>query len=156
MTTLSERVKERMVATGINNAQLAKAAGVEPPTSYNWSSGKTKQIKAGPLLVAAAALGVTPEWLNTGKGQKYPGGKTVPDPIGSKSKSAPPPAIGVDTIARHIAGLAHYLRQMDKESLKDASYALTRLTDNPGQHARAAALFAAAFQTSNKVLGANV
>lgn len=69
-STLSERIKERMAATGLNNAQLAAAAGVKQPTSFNWGSGKTQKIKGEPLLLAARALGVTPEWLSTGKGPK--------------------------------------------------------------------------------------
>ena len=69
-TTLAERIKERLAATGLSNAQLATASGVKPPTSFNWGSGKTKNIKGEPLLLAARALGVTPEWLSTGKGEK--------------------------------------------------------------------------------------
>lgn len=69
MSTLSERVKERMQAMGLNNAQLAAACKVKPPTSFNWASGKTKAIKGEPLLKAAKALGVTPDWLATGKGK---------------------------------------------------------------------------------------
>lgn len=70
-TTLAERVKERMKAMGLINAQLATACNVKPPTSYNWSSGKTKNIKGAPLLLAAKALGVNPEWLASGKGPKF-------------------------------------------------------------------------------------
>lgn len=68
MSTLQERVKNRMKAMGINNAQLAAACNVKPPTSFNWASGKTKNIKGEPLLLAAKALGVSPEWLATGHG----------------------------------------------------------------------------------------
>lgn len=68
MSTLQSRIKDRMKAVGINNAQLAAACKVKPPTSFNWASGKTKNIKGEPLLLAAKALGVTPEWLSTGKG----------------------------------------------------------------------------------------
>lgn len=71
-TTLQDRIKERMKATGLNNAQLAAACKVKQPTSFNWASGKTKNIKGTPLLLAAKALGVTPEWLATGVGTKYP------------------------------------------------------------------------------------
>lgn len=69
-STLSERVKERMAAVGIKNAELAQLCGVKPPTSFNWGSGKTKSIKGEPLLLAARALGVTPDWLATGAGVK--------------------------------------------------------------------------------------
>ena len=60
-----------MKAMGINNAQLAAACNVKPPTSFNWASGKTKNIKGEPLLLAAKALGVTPEWLATGHGPMF-------------------------------------------------------------------------------------
>lgn len=78
MSTLAARIKERMKAAGLTNAQLAKAAGVEPPTAHNWGSGKTKEIKAGPLLAAAAALGVNPHWLATGEGPKFPDSVAAP------------------------------------------------------------------------------
>ncbi|MGH8758084.1 MAG: helix-turn-helix domain-containing protein [Burkholderiales bacterium] len=71
-TTLKDRVIERMQATGLKNAALAKICGVQPPTSFNWASGKTKNIKGAPLLKAAAAFGVTPDWLASGKGPKFP------------------------------------------------------------------------------------
>lgn len=61
-----------MAAAGVNNEQLAAACGVKAPTSFHWASGKTKQIKAEPLLLAAKLFGVTPEWLSTGKAPKYP------------------------------------------------------------------------------------
>lgn len=57
-----------MNVLSLKNAALARAAGVKPPTSYNWAHGKTKSIKGEPLLRAAKALGVKPEWLATGKG----------------------------------------------------------------------------------------
>jgi transcriptional regulator with XRE-family HTH domain len=71
-TTLQERIRERMKELRMTNAQLAAACKVKPPTSFGWASGKTKQIKAEPLLLAARALGVTPEWLSTGMGRKFP------------------------------------------------------------------------------------
>lgn len=72
MSTLADRIKERLLATGLSNAQLAKAAKVRQPTAHNWGSGKTKAIKGEPLLAAAAALGVNPKWLATGLGPKFP------------------------------------------------------------------------------------
>lgn len=74
--TLADRVKERMQAMGLNNAQLASASKVKPPTSYNWASGKTQNIKGAPLLLAAKALGVNPEWLASGKGPKFSSANT--------------------------------------------------------------------------------
>lgn len=71
MSTLQDRMKERMAALGLTNAQLAVACGVRPPTSFHWASGKTKNIKGEPLLVASKVLGVRPEWLASGVGPKY-------------------------------------------------------------------------------------
>ncbi len=73
MSSLADRIKECMAAKGLTNAALAKLAKVKPPTSFNWGSGKTKSIKGEQLLNAAAALGVDPQWLATGKGPKYVG-----------------------------------------------------------------------------------
>ncbi|HEY5582565.1 MAG TPA: hypothetical protein VIK56_15650 [Rhodoferax sp.] len=70
-TTLQERVNERMTALGLTNAQVAAACNVSPPTAFHWSSGKTKKMKAEPLLLAAALFRVTVEWLASGKGPKF-------------------------------------------------------------------------------------
>lgn len=76
--TLSARVKECMKAAGVNNEQLAAACKVKAPTSFHWASGKTKKIKAEPLLLAARLFGVTPDWLATGKGPKFIEGTQAP------------------------------------------------------------------------------
>lgn len=76
MSTLAERIKERMQIMGLTNAQLAKAAHVKQPTAFNWGSGKTKNIKGEPLLRAAQALGVTPIWLATGSDKSHKAAKT--------------------------------------------------------------------------------
>lgn len=77
-STLSARIKECMAAVGVNNEQLAAACKVKAPTSFHWASGKTKKIKAEPLLLAAKLFGVTPDWLATGKGQKFIDGAQTP------------------------------------------------------------------------------
>lgn len=88
-STLAQRVKERMLATGLKNAELARLAKVKEPTSFNWGSGKTKSIKGEPLLRAAQALGVTPGWLATGTGPKFPT-ESAPPPSGPlKAEDAP-------------------------------------------------------------------
>jgi len=86
MTKLADRIKDRMESTGLTNAGLARAARVQPPTAHNWGSGKTKAIKGEPLLRAAAALGVTPEWLATGKGKKFPDPNPAPNLAQEPSK----------------------------------------------------------------------
>lgn len=72
MSTLADRIQERLKATGLKNAKLAQLSGVSGPTAHNWGSGKTKAIKGEPLLAAAVALGVNPKWLASGLGPKFP------------------------------------------------------------------------------------
>lgn len=93
MATLANRIKERMQATGMSNAQLAKAAGVRQPTAHNWGTGKTKAIKGEPLLAAALALGVTPSWLASEKGPKFP---ELQQRLSSVEQNAPKFAIPQD------------------------------------------------------------
>ena len=79
-STLAQRIKQCMEDKKMSNADLARASGVKPPTAFNWASGKTLQIKAKPLHLAAVAFGVTTTWLSTGKGPKhpeYPGGGVI-------------------------------------------------------------------------------
>lgn len=66
--TLSDRLKEKMAGPPkVSQAALARACKVSQPTVNDWLSGKSKTIK-GPILVRVAAyLGVSPEWLATGK-----------------------------------------------------------------------------------------
>lgn len=45
---------------------LARAAGVKPPSVTDWLSGRTKKLGKA-LVPVARFLGVTPEWLNEGK-----------------------------------------------------------------------------------------
>lgn len=69
--TLSDRLKEKMAGPPkISQVALARACKVSQPTVNDWLSGKSKTIK-GPILVRVAAyLGVSPEWLATGRGPR--------------------------------------------------------------------------------------
>lgn len=73
-TTLAERLRERMTAPEVmvTAAELARRAGVKPPSVFLWLDGTTKNIKYATLLRVAAALKTTPEWLATGIGRKLP------------------------------------------------------------------------------------
>ena len=95
MSDLATRIKECMAKAEINNEQLSVACGVKPPTSFHWASGKTKKIKAEPLLKAARLFGVTPEWLASGSQPKYP-----PD--------------GAQTVAKEPEAQYSYLQKPDK------------------------------------------
>ncbi|WFC43235.1 LexA family transcriptional regulator [Pseudoxanthomonas sp. SE1] len=54
-------------------AELARLAGVKPPSVHGWFNGSTKSLGKA-LLPISQALGVRPEWLNTGRGPMRPGG----------------------------------------------------------------------------------
>jgi transcriptional regulator with XRE-family HTH domain len=108
---LSTRIKECMSKMGINNEQLASECGVKPPTSFNWASGKTKKIKAEPLLKAAKLFGVTPEWLGNGEQPKYPSDGTQAS-ISEPTRQYLPPQI----MDKMTAELVSLFNKLDKPS----------------------------------------
>jgi phage repressor protein C with HTH and peptisase S24 domain len=68
MSTLAERMALAMQRSGITQAQLARAAGVKPPSVNNWLSGATKELKGNSAVRAARAMNVSSHWLTTGRG----------------------------------------------------------------------------------------
>lgn len=70
MSSLADRVAERLKEVGITPADLARAVKVKPPSISGWLSGDTKTIKGENLLRAAQALKCSPNWLATGIGPK--------------------------------------------------------------------------------------
>ena len=46
MSTFAERIKEAMTHAGMTSAELARAAGVKPPSVAQWLGGRTKSLKA--------------------------------------------------------------------------------------------------------------
>lgn len=69
MSTLRERLAIAMEGPPQSTqAQLARAAGVKPPSVSDWLSGKTKTLEGSNLLSAARHLRVNPEWLASGRG----------------------------------------------------------------------------------------
>ena len=74
MNTLGARLRAALAGPPKKSqAALARACGVKPPSVHDWLSGETKTIEGQNLLRAAKFLGVSPEWLTTGKGPKHPG-----------------------------------------------------------------------------------
>jgi transcriptional regulator with XRE-family HTH domain len=51
-------------------ARLAEHCGVSGPSVNAWVKGDTKQLDGEHLLRASEFFGVTPQWLQTGKGPK--------------------------------------------------------------------------------------
>jgi len=64
---LSERLREALETSGMNQRELAAACGVKPPSVNGWLSGKSKFLRGENLLLAAKALNVSDQWLATGK-----------------------------------------------------------------------------------------
>ena len=84
-------------------------------------------------------------------------GQLPKDAQSSMADQAPSPAVSAlpainneATIDRLMAGLADYLVQMDDYARDNAADVLQRLTRKPEEHARAAALFATAFQSGKR------
>jgi phage repressor protein C with HTH and peptisase S24 domain len=69
-----ERALEGIPEPKPTQADLARAAKVKPPSVSDWFNGRTKSLRGEPLLAVAKALGVSPLWLNTGRGPMRPGG----------------------------------------------------------------------------------
>lgn len=56
----------------VQQVDLARAVGVAPPTVNDWLSGKSKSIRGQYLVKVARELGVSPDWLATGRGPMTP------------------------------------------------------------------------------------
>jgi len=67
---IAERLQEARLSKEWTQGQLASAAGVSQGTIGNIESGLRKNPRE--LLAIASALGVSPDWLKTGKGGKEP------------------------------------------------------------------------------------
>lgn len=88
--TLSDRLRTAMLEAGLNQADLARACGVKPPSVSGWLSGKSKFLRGENLLRAAQALGVSDSWLATGKGQKSRSPLALPAPETDRHAVSPP------------------------------------------------------------------
>lgn len=67
VNTIAERLKLARESAGLTQPELANKAGVSQGTIGNIESGLRKRPRD--ILSIASALGVSPEWLETGKGQ---------------------------------------------------------------------------------------
>lgn len=66
---IAERLKAAREEAGLNQPQLAAAAGVSQGTIGNIESGARRNPRE--LLSIAKAVGVHPEWLKSGRGPRY-------------------------------------------------------------------------------------
>ncbi|CDG99717.1 helix-turn-helix domain-containing protein [Xenorhabdus bovienii] len=67
--TLADRLKEAMTEKGFTQSALAKEANMAQSMIWKLISGKA--TKTGKIVDIAKALGVRPEWLSDGSGDKY-------------------------------------------------------------------------------------
>lgn len=127
--TIGSRTKARREELDLTQVGLAARAGVSPGTIGNFESG----IRESPrqLLEIAAALGVTPEWLKTGRLPKLAttGTSTLPALTGSGSGG---PATAPVTLRAAIHALAKALEGHDDMDREAAAIFLRKLTMNPG------------------------
>jgi transcriptional regulator with XRE-family HTH domain len=80
MGTWNQRVKEAREAAKLSQAEFARRVGVRQPTVFEWEGGETKTLKGPNLLKVASVLGVTPEWLLTGKGSRATNSVSADEP----------------------------------------------------------------------------
>lgn len=70
MSSLADRVKQRMTELKLRHSLRARLAQVKPPSVAQWLNGRTKEISGETLLLAATALQCSPKWLATGVGPR--------------------------------------------------------------------------------------
>ena len=87
MTGLSERLQQRMEASGLTQRELAELVSVSQPIVSHWCSGR-RQPKSGHLEKLAHALGVSVDWLRDGRGP------ATPDSIGPRAAKLAPNGLG--------------------------------------------------------------
>lgn len=68
MSTLADRIKQRLSYLNKSQADLAKYCKVKPPSVSKWLNGGTKTLQGQNLLRAAQFLECDPDWLASGKG----------------------------------------------------------------------------------------
>ena len=73
MSTLKERMLElRAEKPSVTNIQLAKEAGVKPPSVSGWFGGGSESLKWESVAAIAKLYGVSQRWVAKGEGPKYP------------------------------------------------------------------------------------
>ncbi len=84
METWNERLTRAREDKKLNKTALAKAVGVSQPTVSDWESGVMKP-NGDNLLAVCRILGITPDWLTTGRES----GTTAPPPPPGSQRDRP-------------------------------------------------------------------
>jgi phage repressor protein C with HTH and peptisase S24 domain len=69
MKTLAERLKIALAQAGIKQIELARRVGVTRGAVSLWFKGTTTSLEGENLLKTAQILGVSPNWLSSGRGR---------------------------------------------------------------------------------------
>ena len=80
MNKMHERITQRREELGLKKSHLAKLVGISAPTMGHWESGEIKKIEGNNLRNLANALGVSSDWILTGKDKKEYQPNTEPGP----------------------------------------------------------------------------
>ena len=70
-TLLSERISAIQAKFQCSKADIARIAGVKPPSVSNWLDGKTMSLKTAPALRLSRHFKLNMPWLTTGVGPMY-------------------------------------------------------------------------------------
>ncbi len=66
---IEQRIKKAREAAGLSKSELARRLGVHPSTCIQWESEGGTRPSMQRLIDAAVVLGVSLEWLGTGRGE---------------------------------------------------------------------------------------
>lgn len=78
METTGQRIRATREKKGISQVALARAVGIKPPSLSEIERGETKRPSGEVLVKIAHSLGVTPDYLLTGKiGAASPDGRLL-------------------------------------------------------------------------------
>lgn len=72
MNSLAERLRAALDAAGINQSELSRRVGVTRGAVSFWLKGTITSLEGENLIRTAQALGVSPNWLATGRGKMSP------------------------------------------------------------------------------------
>lgn len=70
MDTIGKRIKQTREEQGKTQSHIAKAAGVGKSAVSQWENDQVKGLKPHHLVAVAVDLGVSTDWLVTGKGDR--------------------------------------------------------------------------------------
>ncbi|WP_372760925.1 helix-turn-helix domain-containing protein [Litorivivens sp.] len=78
--SIGSRIKQARQAAGLSQAELAAAMGITRSACSQWESGQGTAPRRERLEALAAELGVSYQWLTTGRDREAGGGvnETVP------------------------------------------------------------------------------